>query len=63
METVGTTHIKVEFDYQGTSLALDRARIAPDYDLFTGTQLFLQVKGHRDNPCTVRFEIPEAGGL
>ena len=58
IETTGITRIKVEFDYLATSLALNQARIAPDYSFFTGTQLFLLPEGHRTSPSVVRFDVP-----
>src|SRR4029453_3806375 len=35
-----------------------QARIAADYALFTGTQLFLLPEGHRSRPSRVRFDVP-----
>jgi predicted metalloprotease with PDZ domain len=58
VETKGIARIKVEFDYLATSLALNQARIAPDYAFFTGTQLFLLPEGHRSSPSEVRFNVP-----
>src|SRR5687768_9487467 len=58
VETTGITRIKVEFDYLASSLALNQARIAPDYAFFTGTQLFLLPEGHRSRPSVVRFDVP-----
>jgi predicted metalloprotease with PDZ domain len=58
VETTGITRIKVEFEYLATSLALNQARIAPDYAFFTGTQLFLLPEGHRSSPSAVRFDVP-----
>jgi Peptidase M61 N-terminal domain len=58
VETKGIARIKVEFDYLATVLALNQARIAPDYAFFTGTQLFLLPEGHRSSPSTVRFDLP-----
>ncbi len=50
--------IKVDYDYYGDVLALNQAKIAPDYAFFTGIELFLQPEGHRDAPSTVHFKIP-----
>jgi len=58
VETKGITRIKVEFDYLATALALNQARIAPDYAFFTGAQLFLLLEGHRSSPSVVRFDVP-----
>lgn len=58
VDTSGVDHIRVEYDYQATVLALNQAKIAPDYAFFTGIELFLQVEGSRMLPSTVRFQIP-----
>ena len=58
IDTTGQRDLKVEFDYQATVLALNQAKITKDFAFFTGTQLFLEVSGHRQKPSTVRFDIP-----
>ena len=59
VETKGINRIKVEFDYRADVLALNQARLTKDFGFFTGTQFFLMAEGHRKNPCTVRFEVPQ----
>lgn len=58
IDTRGISRITVEFEYRATVLAANHARIAPDYALFTGTQLFLLPEGHRSTPSVVRFDVP-----
>jgi predicted metalloprotease with PDZ domain len=59
VDTKGLSGLKVEFDYRATVLALNQAKISKDFAFFTGTQLFLEVVGHRDKPSRVRFEAPQ----
>ncbi len=59
VDTRTVDHIRVEYDYRATVLALNQAKIADDYAFFTGIQLFLGVEGHGGRPSTVRFKIPE----
>lgn len=58
VETKGLDSIKVEFDYRANVLALNQAKITGDFAFFTGTELFLEPKGHRASPSTVHFEVP-----
>jgi predicted metalloprotease with PDZ domain len=58
VETRGLDSIRVEFDYKASVLALNQAKIAGDFAFFTGTELFLEVIGHRGAAITVRFELP-----
>lgn len=58
VDTKGIDEIKVEFDYHADTLALNQAKIAKDFAFFTGTELFLQPEGHRQNPSAVHFAIP-----
>jgi predicted metalloprotease with PDZ domain len=58
IDTRGLKEIKIAYDYYGDVLALNQAKIAPDYAFFTGIELFLQPEGHRDAPSTVHFKIP-----
>jgi predicted metalloprotease with PDZ domain len=58
IDTKGISRITVEFDYKAAVLSANQARIAEDYALFTGTQLFLMPEGHRSQPSVVRFEVP-----
>ena len=59
VETKGLAGIRVEFDYHAGVLALNQAKITSDFAFFTGTELFLEALGHRLNPSTVRFELPQ----
>ncbi len=63
VNTKGLKRIKVEFDYLAQTLALNQAKIASDYAFFTGTQLFLMPEGHRANPSTIRFEVPNGWNI
>jgi predicted metalloprotease with PDZ domain len=63
VDTRGLNQIKIEFDYKASVLALNQAKIAKDFAFFTGTQLFLEVVGHRQKPSRVRFEFPQAWKL
>jgi predicted metalloprotease with PDZ domain len=58
IDTKGISRVTVEFDYQAAVLSANQARIAADYALFTGTQLFLMPEGHRSRPSVVRFDVP-----
>jgi len=58
VDTRGVKQIRIEYDYQATVLALNQAKIAKDFAFFTGIELFLQPEGHRDEPSTVRFQLP-----
>jgi len=58
VDTRGLAQIRVEYDYQATVLALNQAKITPDFAFFTGIELFLQAEGHRNEPATVHFAIP-----
>ena len=58
IDTKGISRVTVEFDYKAAVLSANQARIAADYALFTGTQLFLLPEGHRSRPSVVRFDVP-----
>jgi predicted metalloprotease with PDZ domain len=58
IDTRNLKSIKIEYDYLATVLALNQARIAPDFAYFIGTALFLEPVGHRSTPSTVRFQLP-----
>src|SRR3982751_4806635 len=58
VETKGISRIKVDYDYYAGVLALNQAKIAPDFAFLTGTELFLEPIGHRDEPSRVHFHIP-----
>lgn len=59
VDTKGIDRIKIEYDYRADVLALNQAKIAKDFAFFTGIELFLMAEGHRNEPSTVRFEIPD----
>jgi predicted metalloprotease with PDZ domain len=59
IETRGLDRIEVEFDYYANILSLNQAKIASDFAFFTGTELFLMAQDHRNNPSSVRLEIPK----
>src|SRR5215510_14037845 len=59
VDTKGIKEIRIDYDYRATVLALNQAKITKDFAFFTGTQLFLQPEGHRDEPSTVHFVIPQ----
>lgn len=59
VDTKGITAIKVEYDYSATVLALNQAKITPDFAYFIGTTLFLEPMGHRGDPSTVHFQLPQ----
>ena len=58
VETKGLDSIKLEFDYRANVLALNQAKISSDYAFFTGIELFVMAVGHRANPSSVRFQLP-----
>jgi predicted metalloprotease with PDZ domain len=58
IDTKGISRVTVEFDYKAAVLSANQARIAADYALFSGTQLFLMPEGHRSRPSVVRFDVP-----
>jgi predicted metalloprotease with PDZ domain len=63
VETKGISQIRVDYDYYAGILALNQAKIAPDFAFFTGIELFLEPVGHRDQPSTVHFKIPSGWKL
>lgn len=58
VDTRGIKEIRVEYDYSATVLGLNQAKVATDFAFFTGIELFLEPVGHRNEPSTVRFDIP-----
>lgn len=63
VDTKGIKEIRVDYDYRATVLALNQAKITPEFAFFTGIELFLQAEGHRDEPSTVHFAIPQGWKL
>ena len=59
IDTKGISQIRVDYDYRATVLGLNQAKIATDFAFFTGIELFLEPLGHRTNPSTVKFQIPQ----
>lgn len=59
IDTRGTDHVTIEFDYVANVLASNEAKITSDFAFFTGTQLFLEPVGHRQAHSTVRFVVPD----
>ncbi|HEY6331374.1 MAG TPA: hypothetical protein VI756_18760, partial [Blastocatellia bacterium] len=59
IDTSKLDHIIVEFDYYANVLALNQAKITPDFAFFTGTELFLMAQGHRNIPARVTLDIPQ----
>ena len=58
VDTRGIKQIRIDYDYRATVLALNQAKIAPDFAFFTGIELFLEPHGHRNRPSSMRFQIP-----
>jgi predicted metalloprotease with PDZ domain len=58
IDTKGLKEIRVDYDYSATVLGLNQAKIATDFAFFTGIELFLEPVGHRDDPSTVKFQLP-----
>ena len=63
VDTKGISQIRVEYDYRATVLGLNQAKIATDFAFFTGIELFLEPLGHRTNPSTVKFQLPQGWKL
>ena len=63
VDTRGVKQIRVEYDYRGSVLGLNQAKIAPDYAFFTGIELFLEPIGHRNASSTLKFQIPQGWKL
>lgn len=63
VDTKGVNQIRVEYDYSATVLGLNQAKVATDFAFFTGIELFLEPVGHRDNPSTLKFQIPQGWKL
>lgn len=63
VDTKGLKQIRVEYSYRATVLGLNQAKITPDYAFFTGIQLFLEPVGHRNEPSTLKFQIPQGWKL
>lgn len=59
VDTKDIREIRVDYDYRAAVLALNQAKITKDFAFFTGIELFLQPEGHRYEPSTVRFQIPQ----
>ena len=59
IKTAGLSRITAEFDYYANVLALNQAKITPDFAFFTGTEIFLMPEGHRDSPSKVTLDIPK----
>jgi len=58
IDTKGIKEIRVDYDYSATVLGLNQAKIATDFAFFTGIELFLEPLGHRNDPSTVKFQLP-----
>jgi predicted metalloprotease with PDZ domain len=63
VNTKGLDEIHIDYDYRATVLALNQAKITKDFAFFTGIELFLQAEGHRWEPSTVHFQIPQGWKL
>lgn len=63
IDTRGLKEIRVDYDYSATVLGLNQAKIATDFAFFTGIQLFLEPNGHKNDPATVKFQIPQGWKL
>jgi predicted metalloprotease with PDZ domain len=61
--TKGVSQIKVTYSYRATTLGLNQAKVGDDYAFFTGIQLFMEPLGHRNDPSTVKFQIPQGWKL
>jgi len=61
--TKGVSQIKVTYSYRATVLGLNQAKVGDDYAFFTGIQLFMEPLGHRNDPSTVQFQIPQGWKL
>src|SRR5215813_6788774 len=59
VDTKGIKEIKIDYDYRATVLALNQAKVTKDFAFFTGIEFFLQPEGHRWEPSTVHFQIPQ----
>jgi len=58
VDTKGVKQIRIDYDYSATVLGLNQAKIATDFAFFTGIELFLEPHGHRNDPATVKFQVP-----
>ena len=63
VDTRGIKQIRVDYDYRAAVLGLNQAKIGTDYAFFTGIELFLEPVGHRSNPSTLKFQIPQGWKL
>ena len=61
--TKGVSQIKVTYAYRATVLGLNQAKVGDDYAFFTGIQLFMEPLGHRNDPSTLKFQIPHGWKL
>ena len=61
--TKGIGQIRVTYSYRATILGLNQAKVGDDYAFFTGIQLFMEPLGHRNDPSTVKFQIPQGWKL
>jgi predicted metalloprotease with PDZ domain len=59
IKTAGLTRLLVDFDYYADVLALNQAKITPEFAFFTGTEIFLMAEGHRNSPSNVTLDIPK----
>ncbi len=58
LDARGQRSVRVEFDYLATVLALNQAKLTPEFGFFTGIELFLEAVGHRNGPIPVHFKVP-----
>jgi predicted metalloprotease with PDZ domain len=63
IDTKGVKEIRVEYDYSATLLGLNQAKIGDDFAFFTGIELFLEPLGHRTNPSSLKFQLPQGWKL
>ena len=59
IDTRGIKQIRVDYDYSATILGLNQAKIASDFAFFTGIELFLEPVGHKNDPSTLKFLLPQ----
>ncbi|MEO5858642.1 MAG: PDZ domain-containing protein [Pyrinomonadaceae bacterium] len=61
--TKGVNQIRVTYSYRAGLLGLNQAKVGDDYAFFTGIQLFMEPLGHRNDPSTLKFQIPQGWKL
>ena len=59
VDTKRLDRLTVEYEYRAETLAINQAKVAKDFALFTGAEMLPFVEGSRETPLKLRVEAPE----